>query len=251
MRKLDYFTLLSSEPIYVVKIGHIKPPKLIDVCHLGLDIYNTFLTTLLLNKDKFMELTHIKQSDDDYFDLIFTQKDYVFLLSKIFTFFMCEVVQPDMANKRFDVIIPAKDSKTGTIIGIINKDNFDLVRDIILQFNYCLNTDTDDSKVSDEHTAKLMKKIAKYRKKFSSQKTNNNDDYALPNIISKLCAYSSNVNMTDIWNYTVFQVYDQFFTLHEKITFTTSYFNYAIWGGDHDKLPKWYNNTFEKRKKRG
>jgi hypothetical protein len=130
------------------------------------------------------------------------------------------------------------------VVGAINKSNFDVVRDVILQFNYCKDNNANEKPIG-KHTAELIAKREKYRKQKADLNNESDSDFSLANIVSKLSAYSYGINLINIWDYTVFQIFDQFFTLNTKQSLDMANFSYSVWGGEY-KVPKWYKNTFNK-----
>ena len=249
MIKLDYLTLLSSEPVRVVNIGSVKPIKLKDVRLLGYDNYNIYVSILNLDKDQFLKFFKIQDkniSQKDYFDIIFDEQSLREMYLHIFSFFMVEKIEVDLKKRRYLVYYDDFTKKKKIIIGLINKDSFDVLRNIILQLNYCLNNKAEIEKPAGKHTAELLKKQKKYHE--LNIKINKKDDlnFSLPNIISKLCTYSNNVNLINIWDYTVFQVFDQFFALNNRRSIDMANQSYSIWGGDY-KIPQWFENSFNNK----
>ena len=47
--KLEYFDLLSPDPIYIQKVGGIISPKLRDISSIGINTYQYYLTILLMD----------------------------------------------------------------------------------------------------------------------------------------------------------------------------------------------------------
>ena len=241
MIKLDYLTLLSSEPVRIVNIGSVKPTKLKDVRLLGYDNYNAYINILNFDKNQFLEVFKAKDkniSQKDYFDIIFDEQSLREMYLHIFSFFVVEKIEVDL-NDDFT-------KKKKIIIGLINKDSFDVLRSIILQLNYCLNNKAETEKPAGKHTAELLKKQKKYHELNIKINKKGDLNFSLPNIISKLCTYSNNVNLINIWDYTVFQVFDQFFALNNRRSIDMANQSYSIWGGDY-KIPQWFENSFNNK----
>ena len=251
---VDYFSLLSPEPFYIKGVGKVKPPKLRDICKIGINRYNLYISMLLLTKNKFLEcLNEDTQSyeNQDFLYVIFDKKEFVELYREAFSFFICENVGYSLKDKMFCTYVKSTDLKLNkqaiNIVGNICNDNFDSIRNIILQFNYIFEDQFKHSKPHDKHTAELLKKRDMYRKKYG---VNDQDasDLELGNIISKVATYGNNVNFINIWDFTIFQLYDQFFTINDKQSLQLQYTNFAVWGGDDNLLSEWYKNKFLHKK---
>lgn len=207
-----------------------------------------FVTILGFSKDKFVEVFKLQNTDNEYFDLIFDNQDYREMFYNIFSFFISEKIFMDIYEKRFVMYVDNPESKDENdkylVVGAINKSNFDVVRDVILQFNYCKDNNANEKPIG-KHTAELIAKREKYRKQKADLNNESDSDFSLANIVSKLSAYSYGINLINIWDYTVFQIFDQFFTLNTKQSLDMANFSYSVWGGEY-KVPKWYKNTFNK-----
>ena len=116
----------------------------------------------------------------------------------------------NLFNHKSDTIeIEKIHSKENTImIGVINNDNFDLVRDYLLQINRIKINETDDRpvKYKNEMARKLAERMAKAEK---SKQEKDNMDFG--KMVSKYCADNKNgINISNVWDITIYQFYDQF-----------------------------------------
>jgi len=238
--KLDYLTLLGSERIFIKGIGHFYSPTLRMVRNIGLNTYETYMAILNLSQESIEKILQIPSNELKIFDLVINDEKIREEFSYIFSFFMSETVVYNQQQKCFLTLDLS--NKEPKLIGSINSENFDFVRNVILQFNYSKLSKTDKAKPAGKHTAALQKKREKYHKKFAKQ--NVNKDITIPNLISKVAAYSNSVNLITIWDYTIFQLFDQFFALNNREIGDISKFNYSIWGGEQ-KITNWYKNTYE------
>jgi hypothetical protein len=71
----------------------------------------------------------------------------------------------------------------------------------------------------------------------------------LPNIISSVASKNSGLNIINIWDATLFQLYDQF---EKKQNDDTHYMNsvrVAVWGDEKKQFDPtlWYKNNFDKQ----
>lgn len=242
MTKLDYLTLLKGDPIPVNNIGHIRFPKLSEIADpkMGYGTYNSYINFLVMSKQNFMDACKIQnenQYDLELFDILFNINSLREILCNTLSFFISEKLYVSVPYQCFYV-----KNKVGNQ-RFIYKDNYDDIKNMILQTNYVQLDSFETLKPAGKHTAELLEKRKKYHKQF--EKNLKNDlDISLPNIVSKLATYGNGLNLLNIWDYTVFQIYDQFFNFCYKKNNDMANFSYSIWGGDY-KIPKWYKNTYE------
>lgn len=96
------------------------------------------------------------------------------------------------------------------LIGVVNNDNFDLVRDVLLQINKLkeIQTSNEQPKYKNEMAKRLAERMAKAEK---AKQEKSKDNMSFGKMISKYCADNKNgINILNVWNMTIFQFYDQF-----------------------------------------
>lgn len=115
----------------------------------------------------------------------------------------------NLFNHKSDTINVEKiNNKEKTVVtGIINNDNFDLVRNYLLQINR-IKINEKPVKYKNERARKLVEKIEKAK---AEQKKSKNDEMEFGKMISKYCADNkSGINMLNVFNMTVYQFFDQY-----------------------------------------
>lgn len=215
--KLSYEDLISGDDIYVDGVGHLKPPKLKDLQPskgIGMWTYNTYVNILAWQKEDF--LNTIRATMDKRGDMLDNDKLSVFdvmtlvsmsreLLQKALEFFIREDVIWDEELRSF---ITKTDDKA---IGKISRDNFDEVRNMLLQLNYIgLGKEAKPIKHSSKEAETAWLRAQQYLKQESLKKSEDKT-MSLGNIISKLCVASPSYNLLNVYELTIFQLYDQFF----------------------------------------
>lgn len=72
----------------------------------------------------------------------------------------------------------------------------------------------------------------------------------LPNVISSVAAKSLNLNIYNIWDITLFQLYDQFYRLQNNDAHSINSMRVAAWGDKKNTFDYalWHKNMFDKRK---
>lgn len=134
--QLSYFELLSSEPVYLKNIGGIISPTLRDISSIGINTYQYFLSILLMDKKTFF---------DSY------------VIQNVLNFFIKENVSYSNEHECFLI------HETETT-GIITKEIYPKVCDLILQRNYIKTQHNEDlSKIENPKALEIMKKIQKGR----------------------------------------------------------------------------------------
>ena len=249
----DYFDMLSGEPMLLKGVGHIKSPTLRDICTsggIGYKKYNLYLNFLswdkerLLKYDQFMKYSgasKLNREQLNVFDVSTLLKQTRELCRGVLSFFISEEVVWDEANRRFAICI--SDENGLKTVGEINRNNFESVRKIILQFNFIgLNNDEEPIRHSSDKSKELWERAQRYleeQAKNNGQKEETKEEYHIGNIISKLCAAHPSYNLLNIFNLTIFQLYDSFFQLGYLRSADLSERVFSNHGGDKFKFEDW------------
>lgn len=231
--KLSYFDLLSPEPLYIPEIGGIISPKLRDVASLGLNIYYHYLTFLSTDPKSYLSLTEnelIKAipSDEENisvssFEILITQPNLYNLAQSIFNFFIKEDVIFSPQNKCFLVCDNDK------IMGRITEETYPVLCDIILQ-RCCVNIKYEDmSKAKNAKALEIMQKLEKGRKEYAAHSESDKDS-DLGNIISAVANKSGSINILNIWDLTIYQLYDCLLRLSANSMNELGVISSAVWG---------------------
>jgi hypothetical protein len=240
--KLENYDLLSPEPIYIDGIGYFQSPTLRKISKLTFHKYNIFINLVSMDKDRCLEIMELKQEFDSspedvkdritVFDLVLSKDYMINLFLQIFSFFIVNEIQFDKNKKMFYVIDENKQ-----LIGSIQRDNFSTVCNLILKINY-MATGNIEKKYKNKKAKELCELIDKAKKELG-KKAENNNDMELSNIISKLSVQHNSLNIYNIWDITVYQLYDQFIAQNYKNQNDIRSMNFANWGGDYNPQD-WY-----------
>jgi hypothetical protein len=251
--KFSYEELISGDVIPVAKIGHIRSPYLWELKPtkgIGSWNYNFYLNLLSWDKEtcmKFAEginLSPLKAMRTNErlttFDVMTLMDNFRKLLQEVMAFFMDENLVWDSANFRFET----HSKKDDSIVGYINRDNFDEVRDMMLQVNYISIGDSGKpTKYTSEKAKQLWEQAQECLKK--SAKTNKDKNLEMANIISKLCAVSSGYTLLNIYDLTVFQLYDQFFQYGYLRAMDLNEMAFSNHGGKNFDFQAWLKPIFK------
>ncbi len=236
--KLNYFELLSPDPIYIPKVGSILSPTLKDVRAVGHNTYQFYQSVLLMDvkayftmlnqAEQFEALSEEQRFHMNIFDLLTSNEQTAVTLQNTLDFFIKEQVTYSSQQKCFLV------SDNENVVGVITKEIYPQVCDLICQRNYIKFEKQEDlSKIKNKKALEIMKKVFKGREG-NQKKTKVDKNMELGNIISAVANKSQSLNILNIWNLTVFQVWDCFSRLSNNAVYDIQSMSVATWG-DQDK----------------
>ncbi|AKQ08528.1 hypothetical protein PQE66_gp213 [Bacillus phage PBC2] len=100
---------------------------------------------------------------------------------------------------------------------LIHRDNFDEIVSVIKLQNYLMKPEESKrvDNPADEETRALMEHMKKMRekveaKKRQQQESEEESDIDLADIVSAVCSKSNSINKLNIWDFTLYQVYDEY-----------------------------------------
>lgn len=250
--KLSYFDLLSSEPVRIKNVGGILSPRLRDISAIGYDTYEAYQKLLLMDLKKYFSaigreedydlLSTDEKSNLNLFDLWIANEHSIELLKKVLNFFIEEDVIYSRQNRCF-----VTRNETGNV-GVITKESYPQVCDFICQ-RICIqsNREEDLSKVKNKKALEIAKKLQKGRAENKKQaKADKNMD--LGNIISAVANKSLSLNILNIWDLTVYQLWDCFSRLSNNAIYDIQAMTVATWGNkdNHFDATAWYKTLESK-----
>lgn len=225
--KLNYFELLSPDPVYIENVGGILSPKLKDISSIGIKVYQYYLSLLL--------------TEFDVFESLSSNPEMVVLMQNTLNFFIKEDVSFSARDNCFIV------QTDGKPIGAITKDNYSTICDIICQRNSMKSKQPEDlSQVKNKKAAAIMEKLQKGRAE-KSKRTTVDRNMELGNIISAVANKSQSLNILNIWDLTVFQVWDCFSRLSNNNIYAIQSMSVAAYGNkdNHFDFNSWFKKIHE------
>ena len=241
--KLDYFDLISPLPLDIVSVGRIKSPKLIEVADLSYYVYAQYVSYLRMKADDYID-TFKKEEDLELytkFDLILYDPEFRNIINKALNFFLIEEFE---WYEEYESFLSTKkiEKEDGQIeliaTGIINSKNYDDILDIILQRVHITpdkNDVSDIRKIKGKNARRIYQKIHQGRKKLRAA-SGSSSDLTLPNIISSVAAKSGSLNWTNIWDITIYQLFDAFERLQIIDQYDIASTQVAVWGDKEKKF---------------
>ena len=249
--KISYEDLLSGDSVFLDGVGHIHSPflwQLKPTKGIGYWKYNFYLNLLTWDKDGFIGLLKmtsgrrlkvIENKDKvGVFEIISLFSVARCLLLEAMSFFMDEQINWDEKTHQF--VTQTKDTQEQ--VGAINKTNFEEVRDAMAQMNYASSGKQFQKPKFSSDSARLL--WEKVQEKLQKQKVNpvkHDVRMELGNIISKLCAFSPTYNLLNVYDLTVYQLYDQFFQLGYARAMDLNDMAYSNHGGKKYDMQMWLN----------
>lgn len=236
--RLTYFELISPEPIYMQNTGSIISPKLRDISLLGYHTYQTYLAILLIDPKSYLTMTGNPERYDSLslFELLTANKQSRVLLQDMLNFFISEDVIYSPAHHHFIV------KNNDKIVGIIAKENYPQLCNFICQrISIKSNQEEDLSNIKSKKALEIMQKLQKGRAEKAKQ-TKTDKNMELGNIISAVAGKSYSLNIVNIWDLTVFQLWDCFSRLSNNNIYDIQSMSVAAWGDkdNHFDATTWF-----------
>lgn len=198
--------LLSGESIEVDEgIGSVKPLTIREIINYGYTDYLMRLNIITLEIEDF-----IPEDDNELglnvFDLmIHIGGEVTKELENALSLFFKDVVEVD---PDLQLIVVGEEENTR----MINRDNFDKVREVIKWQNGINKFGEDDPEQEDsEAVRKIKEKLKKGREAVDKAKREEEEgEMDLSDIISAVSTKSNSLNKLNVFDLTIFQLYDEF-----------------------------------------
>jgi len=193
--------LLAGYPIET-EVGKLYPLKLKDIVEIGLTKYNEYLgiATFDINDIDLGDI-NIVEGEISTFEFILVNCHYQSSFKDKFiealSLFFKESVSLDIENNIF--YIGEKEEEK-----IINNDNYEYIQDLLMKQNYLKKEKKEDYNPGNEQAKKFIEKLKKNKRNAPKPKS----DVSLHSIVSGIAWKSNNISIFDVWNLTIYQIYD-------------------------------------------
>lgn len=272
--KLDYFTLLTPDPISL-SIGTLRKPTLREISKLTFFKYGMYQVYIkltprdyytVLNKNKnngyWDTLSEEQKNEISIYDLILSEEQLLHTYLEILNYFFVEriafrdglfFVMGEDESGSSNNESSGNENNLDNVVGIINPITFNEVIDAIQQICCIKSEDPLDEatpKFKNEKAKKLYERMLKAKEEQNKRRARENHvNTTLPNIISATAAKSNSLNIINIWDITVFQLYDQFYKLRNNDIHYLNVVRTSVWGDEKNQFDQafWYRNNFEKQ----
>ena len=246
--KLSYFELLSPDPIYIQNVGGILSPKLKDISSpsVGINTYQFYLTIILMDlktyfsmigqDEQFNSLTDEDKMQLNIYDLFTANEEIASQVANTLNFFIKENVIYSKEHKCFLTMDKVLVEENGEevekyeMVGMITKEIYPQVCDLICQrINIQSNQEEDLSKIKSKKALEIMKKLQKGRAE-KEKNTKSDKNMELGNIISAVANKSQSLNIINIWEITVYQLWDCFSRISNNNIYDIQSMSVAAYG---------------------
>lgn len=264
--KLDYFSLISPLPFYVNGVGSIKSPTLREISKINYYTYQVYLSNLLLDpgsyyemidktegaylcnfteqekdtilriRSEYMNLDEKSKEDISIYNIMVFDKFLIDSLLCTLNFFFEDEIIYDTKNRVFILFNDTvDDNNRKTPTGMIHENNYNEIIDIILQrVNVDKKKDEHKNlKVKNKTAERLLKKMKKAKKEAEKKEDKKME---IGNLISSISAHSKTLNILNIWDLTIFQLYDQFTRMRYEDSYVMNSTSVSVWGDKENKF---------------
>lgn len=206
--------------------------------------------TMQQNSEEFVDIPEDFKTQINIFEKFTETKESAILLQNILNFFIKEDVVFSLNDKLFEVkgnvVVKENNEMVDkyATIGIISKENYKDVVNVICQRNNIQTKDLNDpSKTKSKKALAIMEKLKKGREKMAKT-TKADKNMELGNIISAVANKSPSLNMINIWDLTVYQLWDCFARLNNLNVYEINAASVSAWGDKDNKFD--FNGWFKK-----
>ena len=256
---LNYEDLICGDPIPIPEVGHIRSPHLYELMPsrgIGFWTYNLYLNLLSWDKEDLINFARSSMGKKysvfsranglNAFDIVTLVDMPRQMMIEAMSFFMLEdLVWCD--DKRY---FSVRDKETQEEIGKISRENFDEVRDMMLQMNYVSSRHVNKAPHFSNEKARALWENAQKHLREAAKNPSSDKRMNLGNIISKLSCVGVGYTLLNIYDLTVFQLYDQFFQYGYLRAMGISDMAYSNHGGKNFDIQAWLKpiTNFKKEK---
>lgn len=250
--KIPQISLLSPNPIIIQGVGTLRSPILNEIYSSdirNLSLYSLATHVLFGSKQDIIELgknmgennTYHKLIEPDIeitskFNLIINSVDLREALCEALALFFCNKIVFSPENNCFWVLSVIDDK--ASIVGSINDDNYLFIEDLLKQLLHCESEYSENElKYSSDKAKELWEKVSQAEEKEKADV--NARDYEIGNIVSKLCVCGIGYTVKNIYDLTVYQLYDQFSAYMQNRISQLSENAYAHNGGEDFDMNGW------------
>lgn len=243
---IAYLDLITGSSVHIPGACTIIPPtvkRLRSDVGIGMGKYREYVNLISLTTSECIEtfklqdtikaMNEEQRSVYDRFVILCLYKQLRELLQNALSFFVSETIVFDEEKFLFVVY---RDSETP--VGVITRENYDVVCYVILQLCGIKTSDPTPMKFANEHAKELYELAEKGRKKLAHGKEKD-ESMSLDNIVSVLSTYSNSYNLLNVGDLAVCQVYDQFSRLAIKTQLDVASTRWAAWGKDPWNSTMW------------
>lgn len=243
---LDFeLRVLAGETI-VKDVISIRPKILKEIIKLGYSEYSKNLSFISLNVSDLIGAVEDQNQipeDATIFDIIFAsgESSLVLQLVSALSYFLDEeeVMFDEELGLVFGKAFETREETTEKCI-VINHTNYNEVADIIRYQNCVKMPKADSYNPADEKARAIIEKLKKGQEDVAKAKSKDGDNIDFKAVISSVSTKSNSINKLNVWDLTIYQLYDEFKRLELISGYETSILA-MLNGADIKDLKHWAN----------
>lgn len=202
--------LLRGSSIRVDGLGEIKPLTLGEIVDMSYLKYQQYLRILTIKLEDIPNFHVFQENGKDIFDILISSQD-VQLTTLFIESLKCFLREDNIhINIPFGIVFLGE-LEGNTLDRVIDKSIFAKLKDVIEMQN-CLkgNVIPKYNAVNDKAQSIIekLKQSSEYINKLNGK--SNSDDIDISDIISAVSVKSTNVNKFNVWDFTLYQLYDEY-----------------------------------------
>lgn len=258
----DKHTLICGIPANIRGVL-VRQPTLHEILRvLGYDKYSGYLYLLGITVEQFMEsmdkdeigggkeiaaayqrLTDEQRAQIHRLDLLLAEPSWRGILMDALSFFICGELDFDLQHG--DLYVVTDNNRV-----LMDNDLFDRVRNFVFQAARLKHEESKPAgfvnKAAQAAYEKLQALKAEQAANTKKKDTKSDPDMELWNLIGAVAAHSRGYNLLNIFELTVYQLYDQFERINHQEYLDGYASKWAAWGKDSFDFGGWYKTSSNK-----
>lgn len=232
---LSEFVLISGADIHLDCGVTLRQPKLSDIRELGYDTYRTYLSQFLMTRDTLLELLKVDPeqvpAELTLYLMLGSLHDIREMLVPAFSFFVVgQCTWPDEFLR--------VDGRP------LDNAGYEEICESILQLSYIASAKPKETKFASAAAKRIHERLQKGRESLQRAKKDANTE--IPNLIGAVAAMHGGYTLFNIWDLTVYQLYDQFARVNTKVQLSVYGQRWAAWGEKDFDTTMWFQSNMRK-----
>ena len=234
--KIDALTMIGGMPIELDCGVKIYQPRLSAIRDIGYTQYNAYVNLLMVDTHTLLETLGLTDSGElsalHPIRLVLLLPGLSETLLEGLSFFLCQNVEQDG-----DGNLICQDG------AMMPPDSFHDLRNAIARICCIESAEEDAPPKGSAKALEIYRKIQEGRKRKQASKKKHPQDLEINNLISAVSARSATYNLFNIWDLTIWQLYDQFARMSVNEQYDVWAQKWAAWGQDDYDFSLWYKNS--------
>lgn len=192
---------LLAKPIEMGGIGQLYPLTLNKIAQIGIENYNKYMGVLCISKEEIEEMVKVSVEPFEfiYQNAVYNEEFQQQIINALSLFLHEDI---NMVSEGFSV----GDS------GLIHVSNFNFFIEILMMQN-CIKSKDSNEKYPNDKVKEYMQRIKALKEKY--QKNYGGGGVDITDIISSVSAKHPSLNLLNVGEMTIYQVYDQYKRLNK------------------------------------